>query len=434
MSKKRKRKKKKGLQVRSSITDSKSPTLSLCMIVKDEEEFLSNCLNSVKGIVDEMIIVDTGSSDRTIEIAEGFNAHVLYHPFTGDFSEARNVSIREASSDWILVLDADEEVDPDDAQKIRDLIKKEKADGIYFTIQNKGRNNRLSSIHYLVRLFRNDRGVLYEGKIHELAAVRGKTVFSGLHINHYGYDQDTNTMTIKYMRDLSILEKDVEISPDNPISRYYLARTYSNLSRYDDALHHAQSLLNIKGKKRPDPVLYFSTGRLLLDLHVKKGELDQAKTICRETLEMNPDHIDFLFVLARIFAQKEEYGSAVLTYRRYLNSREKIMNDPSLGFVFRTLTTFGKAAKAHNELGGIYFKMGNIPGAVTEAKKAIECDPASVVSYLNLAVGNASLGRLSEAIQGFQAALEIDPHCTEAEEGLQRLRRQMRQKTLGTRQ
>ena len=149
MSKKKKRKRHKGPQAKSRIPDSKPQTLSLCMIVKDEEEFLSNCLNSVKGIVDEMIVVDTGSSDRTVEIAEYFGARVLSHPFGGDFSEARNASIRKASSDWIRVLDADEEIEQEDAPKIRELIQKEKADGIYFTIQNMNKNKRLSSIHYL---------------------------------------------------------------------------------------------------------------------------------------------------------------------------------------------------------------------------------------------------------------------------------------------
>ena len=85
------------------------PTLSLCMIVKDEESMLANCLKSVNGYVDEIIVVDTGSSDRTVEIAEEHGAKVFHHQWENDFSKHRNQAIGYASGDWILVLDADEE-------------------------------------------------------------------------------------------------------------------------------------------------------------------------------------------------------------------------------------------------------------------------------------------------------------------------------------
>ena len=421
MSKKRKHKKHKGPQAKSQIPDLKSPTLSLCMIVKDEEEFLPNCLNSVKGIVDEMIVVDTGSSDRTVEIAEEFGARVLSHPFSGDFSEARNVSISEASSDWILVLDADEEIDQEDAPKIRKLIQKEKADGIYFTIQNMNKNKRLSSIHYLLRLFRNGKGILYERRIHELIAIKGKTVFSSLRINHFGYYLDRDRMITKYRRDLDILEGEIQRDPDDLITKFYLARTYFNLDRCDDAMIYAESMTKTMDNDGRYTALHLSALRLLVDIYMKKGELDEASTVCQQALEIHPDHMDILFVLAQILTKRGEYGLAVLTYQRYLSSREKIIKDPSQGFLFRTLYSFGKEAKVYNELGGIFFKMKNFQGAIAEVKKAIECDPACVSSYLNLGAACASTGRLQEAVQAFQMALEIDPQCIKAEEGLKRL-------------
>ena len=84
------------------------PKLSLCMIVKNEEKFLAGCLESVKNIVDEIIIVDTGSTDKTIEIANSYNAKVYHFEWKNDFSLARNESIKHATGDWILILDADE--------------------------------------------------------------------------------------------------------------------------------------------------------------------------------------------------------------------------------------------------------------------------------------------------------------------------------------
>src|SRR3990167_6711291 len=98
------------------------PTISLCMIVKNEERYLDQCLNSVKDLADEIIIVDTGSTDRTKEIAKKFNAKIFDFKWTDDFSAARNESIKHATKDWILVLDADEVLDEEGKKMIREIV------------------------------------------------------------------------------------------------------------------------------------------------------------------------------------------------------------------------------------------------------------------------------------------------------------------------
>src|SRR3989344_6657474 len=95
--------------------------ISLCMITKNEETYLENCLNSVKDIVDEIIIVDTGSTDKTKEIGKEFNAKIFDFKWTDDFCAARIESLKHATKDWILVLDADEVIEPKDAEKIRKI-------------------------------------------------------------------------------------------------------------------------------------------------------------------------------------------------------------------------------------------------------------------------------------------------------------------------
>src|SRR5205823_2345512 len=89
-------------------------TLSLCMIVRDEEEMLPRCLDAIRDAVDEIVIVDTGSTDRTIEIARSYGAKVLEREWTGSFSDARNASFEAASGDWVIYLDADEVLVADD--------------------------------------------------------------------------------------------------------------------------------------------------------------------------------------------------------------------------------------------------------------------------------------------------------------------------------
>ena len=101
------------------------PTLSLAMIVKNEEKNLGHCLASVKDLVDEMVVVDTGSTDGTVALAESFGARLGHFPWTGDFAAARNESLRLSTGDWVLVLDADEAVDALDHPKVREAIAQE---------------------------------------------------------------------------------------------------------------------------------------------------------------------------------------------------------------------------------------------------------------------------------------------------------------------
>ena len=110
------------------------------MIVKDEEDFLEQCLNSLKDYVDEIIIIDTGSTDKTIEIAKRFTDRVYEHEWPHDFSKARNISISYATCDWILILDADEIIAEHDLKKIKELIKDNSVGG-YSLIQRNYSNN-----------------------------------------------------------------------------------------------------------------------------------------------------------------------------------------------------------------------------------------------------------------------------------------------------
>src|SRR3989304_7047785 len=110
------------------------PTLSLCMIVKNEEQFLGQCLDSVQDIVDEMIIVDTGSTDSTVEIARRYGAQIFHHPWQGSFSEARNYGLQYATGDWILQMDADEELEKADIPILKKVLRSDLYDAIFVAL------------------------------------------------------------------------------------------------------------------------------------------------------------------------------------------------------------------------------------------------------------------------------------------------------------
>ena len=152
-------------------------TISLCMITKNEENCLEQCLNSVKEIADEIIIVDTGSTDKTKEIAKKFNAKIFDFKWCDDFSAARNESLKHAAKDWILVLDADEIIEKKDLEKIRNIIEDEKGFSGFALEQRSYTNNYFEGAlkndsdfelakdypfyvaNFLVRLFKNNLGI-----------------------------------------------------------------------------------------------------------------------------------------------------------------------------------------------------------------------------------------------------------------------------------
>ena len=116
------------------------------MIVKNEEKHLVRCLRSVRDVVDEMIIVDTGSTDKTIDIAKVFGAKVFDFPWTGDFSAARNHSLAQATGDWILILDADEVISSRDFDELKALIRKRTPSPAAYSIVTRNYMNNTSVI------------------------------------------------------------------------------------------------------------------------------------------------------------------------------------------------------------------------------------------------------------------------------------------------
>lgn len=197
------------------------PSISLCMIVKDEQDFLEKALNSVKDIVDEIIIVDTGSKDRTVDIAKKFTNKIFFKDFNNDFSSLRNYSISKATKDWVLVLDADEIISKKDLGKIKNLIKNNENLGYAF-IQRTYLNKPLTkqwnysendsyeeSKNYLgwiyrgiTRLFQNNKGIRFVYPIHEtvvesIKELNGKITSSKIPIHHYGLLRDKDSVIKK---------------------------------------------------------------------------------------------------------------------------------------------------------------------------------------------------------------------------------------------
>jgi glycosyltransferase involved in cell wall biosynthesis/cytochrome c-type biogenesis protein CcmH/NrfG len=200
-----------------------TPRLTVCVIAKNEERFIKQCLTSVKSIADQLLLLDTGSMDNTVEIARSLGAEVQNFSWCDDFAAARNAALAHARGDWVLMLDADEELAPGQAERLREDMKNPKFFGYRVPLIEHGQEAEGQS--YVPRLFRNVPGVFYEGRIHEqvfpslTAVCKNFCMRSGLgtaQITHHGYAKELVRQRNKTQRNLLLLRQAVEEHPKDP--------------------------------------------------------------------------------------------------------------------------------------------------------------------------------------------------------------------------
>ncbi len=221
-----------------STYDPNAPLLSMAMMVKNEEEFLEEALNSVKGFVDELVVVDTGSTDRTVEIAKAHGAKVFHYAWKDDFSDARNETIRCSTGQWVLILDADERlvIDPARIDSFRRSLRKFTHEGPYVGVSIDVVNIKLdgSVMNSLpsLRFFPRCEEIRYQNRVHNQLLLADPShemllkMCDFVTINHLGYDPVVYEQRKKSDRSLPLIQKMLEDEPDNMVYKFYEGREY----------------------------------------------------------------------------------------------------------------------------------------------------------------------------------------------------------------
>lgn len=221
------------------------------MIVKNEEKNIKRCLDSIESIADEIIIVDTGSNDETLNICSNYNAKVINHKWNNDFSEARNVSLEYATKDYILFLDADEKISKENLEKLKVLLSSKKlAEGYFFRLTNI--INGIEVGEYVVfRFFKNKRKYRFRGKVHEQIANciqkhnKDKCIENiDIKIYHYGYDPNKVNIESKYKRNMGILNTYTEEEKD-AYYFYVLGNEYARITDFKSAIESYEKSLDL---------------------------------------------------------------------------------------------------------------------------------------------------------------------------------------------
>jgi tetratricopeptide (TPR) repeat protein len=300
-------------------------TLSLCMIVKDEEEMLPRTLEAVAPAVDEIVVVDTGSRDRTVEIAESFGAKVLHHEWTGDFAAARNVSLEAATGDWIVWLDADEVLVAEDAPALRALTGQTWREAFYLVETNFTGDveDGTAVTHNALRVFRNRPEYRFSGRLHEQFAhnlpgyLPERVGHTQVRVEHYGYLGVVRDKKDKARRNLELLERQSAEGLDTAYHKFNVGSEYLALGEYEKACDHlVRAWREMEGEPRRGSYPYMPSlaSRVVIALR-ECGRAEEAHRQADAGLEVFPGFTDLVFHQAHIAKERGDVAEARRTPR-----------------------------------------------------------------------------------------------------------------------
>jgi tetratricopeptide (TPR) repeat protein len=369
--------------------------LSLCTIAKNEEAALPKCLGSVRNVVDEIIVLDTGSGDRTVEVAKQFGAKVYHYQWCNDFSAARNEALKYVTGDWILVLDADETLTEEIVPQIKEVI--ESPEYLLINLVRHEVGAEQSPYSLVSRLFRNHPDICFSRPYHALVDDSVSEIIlrepnwevgylQRVAILHTGYQQSAIAEQNKYVKAQTAMEGFLATHPSDPYVCSKLGALYVQVGKVsqgidllqrgiaseltnDDILYELHYHLGIAYSKNQDPqqaVFHYQTATKLHihpllklgaynnlgNLIKATGDLRGAKTAYEITLRIDPNFAIGHYNLGMTFKQEGLFVEAIASYQ------QAIKLNPYY-------------AEAYQNLGVVLLKLGQVPSSMTAFKNAI---------------------------------------------------------------
>jgi len=373
------------------------------MIVKDEARHLPGCLACIAPVVDEMVIVDTGSSDDTVAIARRYGAEIHHFPWIDDFAAARNESIRYARGRYILWLDADDRMAPEDIDKINTLKKGFPVDGTEaYALQIECRNSLGEGVVYnQLRIFPNIDGICFEGAVHEEIVPSLHEQGIGIHrrdiaVLHIGYT-DLEVLNEKSKRNIGILLKIQAASGLSADDRAKLAACYFTMQAYNQCIEH---LLLARTQGGPSARFYKKSHVTLADCYIQTGQGDAAVALLEAALSEDPDHWYLQYLLGAALVLTENSGNALPYLRSALSAPRRIEDFPVLTHV---------DARLHYFIGRCYEANSLLEKAKEAYDKSLAIMPHDFDALRACGFTAARLGKVEAAMERFMTALTRTP-------------------------
>jgi tetratricopeptide (TPR) repeat protein len=368
------------------------PKVSLCLIVKNEEANLAECLGSAADLFEEVVVVDTGSTDRTKEVATRFGAKVFDFPWVDSFAAARNESLRHATGDWAFWLDADDRLDEDNRGRLRALFAGLKDENAAYVMQclclPDPQSGAATAVDH-VRLFRNRPEHRWEFRVHEqiLPSLRrsGADIrWADVVIHHAGY-QDPALRARKLQRDLRLLNLENEEVPDHPFTLFNLGSVMQELGRPAEALPLLRRSLE---RSQPDDSIVRKLFALIAQGHRQLGQPGEALAACRAGRSYFAEDAELLFTEGMVRREQGDLAGAEACLVRLLSQRE--------GAHFASIDAGIRGYKARFNLGTVYKEQGRPAEAEEQWRLALAERPELWPAWVELGDLYVAQGRWPE--------------------------------------
>ena len=302
--------------------------VSLCMIVRDNAGTIRPCLESIRPWVDEMIVVDTGSTDQTPEICRELGAQVHHWAWRDDFSAARNESLRYARGEWIFWMDSDDTIPEAAGRKLRALVDQDHDPsvlGYVMQVHCPGRGLDDLTVVDHIKLFRNRPDLQFEFRIHEqiIPAIRragGEVAWTDIYVVHSGSDQSAEGQDRKRVRDFRILQQEIDDRPDHPFALFNIGMTHADARQYEQAIHFLKRCVEASGPEESHLRKAFA---LLVSSLANLNRVQEASAACQKGLDQFPQDKELLFRQATLDQHQGRLAEAAAGYRRLLTEQSE---------------------------------------------------------------------------------------------------------------
>ena len=314
------------------------------MIVRDEAEMLAGCLETAAPAVDEIVILDTGSTDNTRAIARDFGAAIIPAAWT-DFSTARNQVLRRATGEWALVLDADEELILQNPDRLRELAASDEADAYSLRIINSVEMTEFIDLEkspqfFMVRFFKHD-GAVYVNPIHERLRLPGGSRIaraSGVDIIHYGFMLELFEKKHKAARNRTLLEQWVKDDSGNPWAHFYLGREEERDENFHEAAERYKNALPLFIDNN-EAAAVVDTCQSLAKCCLRQGRAEEANlTLGRGVLTI-PDSAELRIAYGKLLLEIDKPEAAAEQFGECLNLRGGAISVAELAPTWELLAT-----------------------------------------------------------------------------------------------
>ncbi|NJL61827.1 MAG: tetratricopeptide repeat protein [Methylacidiphilales bacterium] len=348
--------------------------LSLCTIVKNEEATLAKCLNSAKSIVDEIVVLDTGSTDKTIEIAQDLGAKVYHFPWNNDFSAARNEALKYVTGDWVLVLDADEALIPKIKSQIRQVI--EMPEYILINLLRYEVGASQAPYSMVSRLFRKHSEIKFSRPYHAIVDDSISDILckepdwqighlETVAILHEGYRQEVINKQNKFSKAKAAMEGFININPHDP---YVCSK--------------------------------------LGALYVESGKVAEGIELLQRGIASKQANIDLMYEL---------HYHLGIAYTRTQDIRKAVSHyQAAIKLVVMPILKLG----AYNNLGNLLKALGDLRSAKSAYEMTIRIDPNFATGHYNLGMTLKAMGLFVDAIAAYQHAVQLNPDYGDAYQNL----------------